>query len=150
MLVGCKPDVQCRLGDILSCYSVYPEACFQHWIQDNSVVFTDLANGLPPLVGANKGADLILYMLVTLPGLAGEAVFEMKPLSAAFLELACRGLLAQAAEWELYRLTPDVHDACTTTVSPTAACRADDKCEGCSLCRCVACESSYRIDGPAC
>jgi len=29
-------------------------------------------------------------MLIMLPWLAGETVFEMKPLSAAFLELACR------------------------------------------------------------
>lgn len=38
----------------------------------------------------NKGADLQLDTLSTLPWMDGEAVFEKKPLSAAFLELACR------------------------------------------------------------
>ncbi len=38
----------------------------------------------------NKVADLQLDMPSTLPWMDGEVVFEMKPLSAAFLELACR------------------------------------------------------------
>ena len=44
--------------------------------------------------------------------------------------MSLTGPLAQAAEWELYRLNPDVHDDCTTTSSRSAACRANDKCEG--------------------
>ncbi len=63
----------------------------------------------------NKGTDVQLDMLSTLPWLDGEeAVFEMKLLSAAFLELACReqvylpGLLNGS-----FGLAPDVQDDCT-------------------------------------
>ena len=132
MLAARKLDVQFKLGDILSSYSVYPVPSIKHWVRDKLWQIDDLLN--------KQRRDLQLDMLSTLPWMDGEAVFEMKPLSAAFLELAYREQVCLPGPLNgsftisilMYRMTA------LQMYRRAAACRAGDKCEGCSLCRCVA------------